>query len=113
VALPIHCGTSRETSALARRAVDEGADLLFILGGDGTVQRCVDAVARADVTHAILPANTDSSPRTEMTQGRKVDIKLSQPTRYELDGGARRGKKRLRAREEPGAIVARVPAPDQ
>ena len=49
---------SRETSKLARRAVDEGADLLFIWGGDGTVQRCVDAVARADVTLAILPAGT-------------------------------------------------------
>ena len=43
---------------MARRAVDEGADLLFIWGGDGTVQRCVDAVARADVTLAILRAGT-------------------------------------------------------
>src|SRR5664280_940366 len=247
--------TSRETSASARRAVDEGADLLFIWGGDGTVQRCVDAVARADVTLAILPEGTanllatnleipkslveavdvglsgvdrrldvgvlngqrftvmagvgfdavmmhladdslkdhlgrlayvwtgtratrmklrtmrikvdgkqwfsgdascvllgqfgvltgsiiafpdsspddglleagvvtvenagqwmrvlsrkvlghaDNSPLTEITQGRKVDINLSRPTRYELDGGARKQKKRLRARIEPGAIV--------
>jgi diacylglycerol kinase family enzyme len=57
--------------------------------------------------------HADSSPLTDTTQGRNVDIKLSRPTRYELDGGARKGKKRLRARMEPGAIVVRVPAPDQ
>ena len=57
--------------------------------------------------------HADSSPLTEMTQGRKVDIKLSWPTRYELDGEARRQKKRLRAGREPGAIIARVLAPDQ
>ena len=36
---------SRKAPARARQAVADGANLLFIWGGDGTIQRCVDAVA--------------------------------------------------------------------
>jgi len=49
---------SREAPALARQAIADGAKLLFIWGGDGTVQRCLDAVAGQDVTLAIVPAGT-------------------------------------------------------
>jgi YegS/Rv2252/BmrU family lipid kinase len=50
--------TSRKAPARARQAVADGADLLFIWGGDGTIQRCVDAVAGEPVNLAILPAGT-------------------------------------------------------
>ena len=43
--------------ALAR-ALDAGADLVFVWGGDGMVQRCIDAVGTAPATIAILPAGT-------------------------------------------------------
>jgi len=36
----------------------KGADVLFVWGGDGTVQRCIDAVAGTDTAVAILPAGT-------------------------------------------------------
>ena len=36
----------------------EGADVLFVWGGDGTVQRCIDAVAGTGAVVAILPAGT-------------------------------------------------------
>jgi diacylglycerol kinase (ATP) len=49
---------SRKAPERARQAVADGADLLFIWGGDGTVQRCVDAVAGEPVNLAILPAGT-------------------------------------------------------
>jgi diacylglycerol kinase (ATP) len=49
---------SREAPKRARQAVADGADLLFIWGGDGTLQRCVDAVAGEAVDLAILPAGT-------------------------------------------------------
>jgi YegS/Rv2252/BmrU family lipid kinase len=49
---------SRKAPKFARRAVAEGVDLLFMWGGDGTVQQCVDAVAGKDVVLAILPAGT-------------------------------------------------------
>jgi diacylglycerol kinase (ATP) len=41
-----------------RRAVKLGADLVFVWGGDGMVQHCIDAVAGSSVTIAILPAGT-------------------------------------------------------
>jgi YegS/Rv2252/BmrU family lipid kinase len=49
---------SRRAPKYARRAVAKGADVLFVWGGDGTVQRCIDAVAGRDTAVAILPAGT-------------------------------------------------------
>ncbi len=49
---------SRKAPAQVRRALEEGAELLFIWGGDGMVQRCIDALAGADVPLAIVPAGT-------------------------------------------------------
>ena len=49
---------SKKAPAYARRAVAEGAELIFVWGGDGMVQRCVDAVAGTDAVLAILPAGT-------------------------------------------------------
>jgi diacylglycerol kinase (ATP) len=50
------------------------------------------------------------SPLTHVTRGRSIDIRLDTPTPYEVDGGARKAKKRLRARCEPGAITVCVPS---
>ena len=49
---------SKQAPKSARRALAAGADLIFVWGGDGTVQRCVDAVAGKSATIAILPAGT-------------------------------------------------------
>jgi diacylglycerol kinase (ATP) len=49
---------SKKAPAYARRAVAEGAELIFVWGGDGMVQRCVDAVAGTQAVLAILPAGT-------------------------------------------------------
>jgi diacylglycerol kinase (ATP) len=49
---------SRQAPKCARRALKHGADLLFVWGGDGTVQRCIDAVAGSGTALAILPAGT-------------------------------------------------------
>ena len=49
---------SRRAPKYARRAAAKGADVLFVWGGDGTVQRCIDAVAGTDTAVAILPAGT-------------------------------------------------------
>ena len=40
------------------KALGKGADLVFVWGGDGMVQRCVDVVAGTDATMAIVPAGT-------------------------------------------------------
>src|SRR5919199_3661672 len=49
---------SRQAPKKARRALKEGAELVFVWGGDGMVQRCVDALAGSDATVAIVPAGT-------------------------------------------------------
>ena len=49
---------SRRAPAAARRAAAKGADVLFVWGGDGTVQRCIDALAGTGTAVAILPAGT-------------------------------------------------------
>lgn len=49
---------SRFAPKQAKRALAEGADLLFVWGGDGTVQRSIDAMAGSETPLAILPAGT-------------------------------------------------------
>src|SRR5690349_9820716 len=51
-------GKSRKAPKAIHRAVKEGAKLIFVWGGDGMVQRCVDALEPSDVALAILPAGT-------------------------------------------------------
>ena len=38
--------------------LEEGAELLFVWGGDGMVQRCIDTLAGSEVALAIVPAGT-------------------------------------------------------
>jgi diacylglycerol kinase (ATP) len=49
---------SRKAPPQVRRALDEGAELIFAWGGDGLVQRCIDVIAGSDVRLAIVPAGT-------------------------------------------------------
>jgi YegS/Rv2252/BmrU family lipid kinase len=49
---------SRQAPAYVRKAVQAGAELVFVWGGDGMVQRCVDVLAGGDVPLAVLPAGT-------------------------------------------------------
>ncbi len=49
---------SKRAPMAVHDALDEGTDLLFVWGGDGTVQRCIDEIAGTSVTLAILPAGT-------------------------------------------------------
>src|SRR5215471_14435590 len=49
---------SRKAPKYARRALAHGADVIFVWGGDGMVQRCIDALAGTEAVLAILPAGT-------------------------------------------------------
>jgi diacylglycerol kinase family enzyme len=49
---------SRFAPARVKGFLKEGADLVFVWGGDGTVQRCIDVLAGSSATLAILPAGT-------------------------------------------------------
>ena len=56
----------RAAPARARHAREEGADLVFIWGGDGTVQRCIHGLADTEATVAIVPAGTGNLLATNL-----------------------------------------------
>jgi YegS/Rv2252/BmrU family lipid kinase len=49
---------SKKAPAAVKRALEAGADLVFVWGGDGMVQRSVDMLAGTGVPVAIIPAGT-------------------------------------------------------
>lgn len=49
---------SKKAPKRVKQALDEGAELIVAWGGDGTVQRCLDAMAGSDATLAVVPAGT-------------------------------------------------------
>ncbi|KAB1905240.1 diacylglycerol kinase family lipid kinase [Micromonospora tulbaghiae] len=49
---------SRKAPKRVRAALDSGAELVLVWGGDGMVQRCADALAGSGVPMGILPAGT-------------------------------------------------------
>jgi diacylglycerol kinase (ATP) len=49
---------SKRAPKCVRKALADGADLVFVWGGDGMVQRCIDVAAGTNATIAILPAGT-------------------------------------------------------
>lgn len=77
---------SREVGKLARDAVAQGATLLFIWGGDGSVQRCVDAVVDLNVELALLPAGTANLLATNL----KIPTDLSKAVEIGLGGVSQR-----------------------
>jgi len=50
--------TSGEAAKFARLALEKGAEVIFIWGGDGTVQQCINALVDTRAVLAILPAGT-------------------------------------------------------
>ena len=77
---------SRRAPEHARRAAARGADLLFVWGGDGTVQRCIDAVAGTDTAVAILPAGTANL----LAKNLQIPDDLTEAVRIGLHGDRRR-----------------------
>jgi diacylglycerol kinase (ATP) len=51
-------GKSKFAPEQVKKALERKADLIFVWGGDGMVQRCVDVVAGTDARIAIIPAGT-------------------------------------------------------
>jgi diacylglycerol kinase (ATP) len=73
---------SRKAPKRVRQAISRGADLIFAWGGDGTVQRCVDAVAGSPVALAILPAGTANLLATNL----RIPADITEAVRIGLHG---------------------------
>ena len=77
---------SRFAPERAKKLVDDGADLVFVWGGDGTVQQVIDAVAGAPVTLAVLPAGTANLFATNLG----IPKDLEEAVRIGLNGRRRK-----------------------
>ncbi len=86
---------SRKAPDQVRRALDDGAELVFVWGGDGMVQRSVDVLAGGDARLAVLPAGTANlfASNLEIPKDieQAVDIGLRGVTR-QLDVGRFNGE---------------------
>jgi diacylglycerol kinase (ATP) len=102
-------------------ALQAGAELVFVWGGDGMVQRCVDAAVGSDATLAIIPAGTANlfasnlgipkDIRAAVTLGlhgprRKLDVGRINGEYFAVMGGA--GLDALMIRDADGPLKSRL-----
>ena len=92
---------SKQAPDCARAALAEGADVIFVWGGDGTVQRCIDALAGSGSTIAILPAGTANLLATNL--GIRTDLEAA--VQIGLHGD-RRALDTIEVNGEHGAVMA-------
>jgi diacylglycerol kinase (ATP) len=76
---------SKQAPKKVKRALDDGADLVFVWGGDGMVQRCVDVLAGTGATLAIVPAGTANLFATNLA----IPQDIAEAVRIGLHGGRR------------------------
>ena len=87
---------SRKAPKRIRAAVDAGADLVIVWGGDGMVQRCIDALVGSDTTIAIVPAGTANLLATNLGIPRDIEqaVRIAlHGTRHKLDVGRFNGER--------------------
>jgi YegS/Rv2252/BmrU family lipid kinase len=77
---------SRKAPKQVRKAVEAGADLIIVWGGDGMVQRSVDALAGTSTPVAIVPAGTANLLATNLG----IPQDLPEAVRIAFHGGRRR-----------------------
>lgn len=70
----------------AKKAMADGAELIFVCGGDGTVMAVVGALAGTDVAMAVLPAGTGNLLAANLG----LVGELPAAVQVALDGGRRR-----------------------
>lgn len=77
---------SKKAPKRVREAVQKGAELVLVWGGDGMVQRSIDVLAGQDVTVGILPAGTANLLATNLG----IPHDLDEALRVALSGRNRR-----------------------
>jgi len=64
---------AKKAAAQVERALEEGAELVFAWGGDGTVRRSIDVLAGTDATLAVIPAGTANLFATNLGIPRDIE----------------------------------------
>jgi len=86
---------SRKMPKRIRTLVDRGADVIFVWGGDGSVQRAIDALVGTSTTLAIVPAGTANLLATNLGIPRDLERAVQigiRGTDRALDVGAMNGE---------------------
>jgi diacylglycerol kinase (ATP) len=101
---------AKKASEQVERALDEGAQVVFAWGGDGTVRRCVDVLSGTEAALAVLPAGTANLFATNL--GIPADIEKAvaiglRGDRRRLDVG-RFGKERFAVMAGAGFDAAMI-----
>ena len=76
---------SRKMPKRIRKVLKAGADLVFVWGGDGSVQRAIDTLAGTSAKLAILPAGTANLLATNL----RIPVDLAQAMKIGLRGADR------------------------
>ena len=87
---------SREARKGLRSALKHGAELVFVWGGDGMVQRCADVVADSHAAMAILPAGTANLFASNLGIPKSIDAAVEiglRGDRRKLDLGSINGER--------------------
>ncbi len=91
----VEVSKSRFATKQVKRLLDDGLELLFVWGGDGMVQRCIDALAGSEVALAILPAGTANLLATNLGIPQDVERAVAiglHGARRRLDAGCLNGE---------------------
>ena len=86
---------SRFAPKQVKRLLKDGVDLLVVWGGDGMVQRCVDALAGTDVALAVVPAGTANLFATNLGIPQDIEQAVAialRSDRRKLDAGRFNGE---------------------
>lgn len=113
---PLWCeiSKSRHAPKQVKRMLEAGADLIFVWGGDGTVQRCIDTTAGSDAALAIMPAGTANLLATNLEIPKEIEAAVEvglYGKRRRLDVG-RFGKERFAVMAGAGFDAAMIQQAD-
>ena len=70
-------GKAGHGAELARHAMERGADLILVLGGDGTINEVANGMIGSEVALGILPGGTANVLCMELGLGRDLDRAIS------------------------------------
>ena len=92
----VEIAKSRFAAKQVERVLNEGAELLFVWGGDGTAQRSIDALAGSETPLAIVPAGTANLLATNLGIPQDIEQAVSiglRGERRKLDVGRFNGER--------------------